>query len=158
MRHLTCEKMDVPKMAPGGALNTRCNMNRGQPCLRANDRLFYVLGVNGLEHMEKRCAESWKRLRNDHVQLHVRAYEDCPVSWRRHTCGCYTARGASEHRLHSVWSIASVGGEIGPSDACSDKDADKRERETPTPCENEQAQNSKKRGRDKNSRINTGTT
>ena len=57
------------------------------------------------------------------------------------------SRGHHEHRLHSVWSMASVGGELGPSDACSNKDAGKHERETPTPCENEQAQNSKKKTR-----------
>ena len=39
-------------------------------------------------------------------------------------------------------SIASLGGEHGPSDVCSNKDARKRERKTTTPCENEQAQNS----------------
>ena len=42
-------------MAPGGALITRCNRNRGQPCLREiiANFCFEVLSLNGLEQMRK---------------------------------------------------------------------------------------------------------
>ena len=96
------KKVMCQKKCPAGRKNTRCNRNRGHPCLRANSRHFEIIGVNSVEHVEKWCAEPWRRLRNDCVQLHVRAYGDCPVSWRRHTCGCYTAQGASQHRLRGV--------------------------------------------------------
>ena len=82
VRHLTCENMDVPENGAQRGVKTRVTTGTEDVNVRGQIIAFFLfLGVNGFEHMEERCAESWRRLRNDHVQLHVRAYGDCPVSW-----------------------------------------------------------------------------
>ena len=65
----------------------------------------------------------WRRLRNIHVMLHVRANGDSPVS-------------LAMTRMR--WSHGQkVGGLRGRPDWCSIKDAGRSERETPTPCAGE---------------------
>ena len=82
----------------------------------------------------------WRRLRNVHVLLHVRAKGDSPVSRRRHACGGNTGEGGMRARTaHSVWSLMSVGCKPGPSIA-RNKDSGKSQRKTPDPlCAKKQA-------------------
>ena len=74
----------------------------------------------------------------------------------------HSSGGIRAQTAQCVRSIASVGGELGPSDACSNKDAGERERETPTPSENEQAarreEETVRDNRAQNEIINTSAT
>ena len=71
----------------------------------------------------------WKRFRNTHVLVNVRANGDSPVSLMMTQSG-----PESTKNTQSV--VLCVGGlRSWPIDTCSNKDAGKRECKTPTPCE-----------------------
>ena len=68
-------------MAPGGAENTRWNTVNRHLCLRMNYCQFFGSWFSDLNGVKQReSAKMWRRLRNTHVLLHVRANGDCPVS------------------------------------------------------------------------------
>ena len=96
----------------------------------------------------------WRRLRNVHVLLHVRACGDCPVSLATTHMRWIHGQGGHESTGYTFCVVPYVGGlpvwlPVWPIDKCSNKDAGKRERKTPTPCECEQAQGQDKTRQDK---------
>ena len=124
-------------VAPGGAENTRWDTCRRQLCLRRNYRQFFgwwFSEVNGMS------AQMWRRRRNTHVLLHVRAYGDSPVSLAMthmrwvHGQGGHKSTGYTQSVVHCVGGLRAW-----PIDSCSNKDAGRSECETPTPCAGEQA-------------------
>ena len=79
----------------------------------------------------------WRRQRNTHVLLHVRACGDSPVSLAMTRMRWVHGQGGHESTDSTTFSVVPcVGGlRAWPIDKCSDKDAGRSERETPTPCE-----------------------
>ena len=79
----------------------------------------------------------WRRQRNTHVLLHVRAYGDSPVSLAMTHMRWAHGQGGHESTDSTTFSVVPcVGGlRAWPIDKCSDKDAGRSERETPTLCE-----------------------
>ena len=87
----------------------------------------------------ERSAQRWRRLRNVHVLLHVRACGHSPVSLTmahmRWLHGQSDMRARDTHRV-----VPNIGGlRAWPMDTCSNRDAGKSEIKTTTPCECEQA-------------------
>ena len=89
----------------------------------------------------ERSAQTWRRLRNVHVLLHVRAYGDCPVSvamthvrWLHGESG-HESTGYTRGVVHCVGGLRAW-----PIDKCPNKDAGRRQSETPTPCACEKVQ------------------
>ena len=78
----------------------------------------------------------WRRLRNVHVLLHVRACGDSPVSLAMTHMRWLRGQGGHESAGRTLSVVPYVGGlRAWPIDKCSNKDAGKGERETPNPCE-----------------------
>ena len=76
--------------------------------------LRFVLWV--VVKTRKRCAESWRRPRNEHVQVHVRANGVSTVSWRWPTCcGDKAKRGRESTGCTTCGSFVLVGREPGLS-------------------------------------------
>ena len=129
-------------VAPGGAEITRWNTRHRQLCLMGNYRHFFgswFSNPNCVKQRE-RSAQMWRRLRNVHVLLHVRAYGDCPVSLAMTHMRWFHGRSGHESTGHTRSVVQCVGGlRAWPIDVCSNKDAGRSQSETPTPCECEQA-------------------
>ena len=81
----------------------------------------------------------WRRLRNTHVLLHVRANGDSVSLAVTHMRWLHGQSGhESTDYARSV--VQSVGGlRAWPIETCSNKDVGKSEKKTPTPCGREQA-------------------
>ena len=77
----------------------------------------------------------WRRSRNVHVLLHVRAYGECPVSLAMTHMRWVHGQGGHESTGYTFSVVLmSVGGKPGLSIGARNKDAGKRERKTPAPC------------------------
>ena len=88
----------------------------------------------------ERSAQMWRRPRNVHVLLHVRAYGDSPVSLAMtHMRWLHGQSGHESTGFTQSGSLGVGGLRAWPMDRCSNRDAGKSESKTPTPCECEQA-------------------
>ena len=95
---------DSVQVAPGGAENTLGTFTR-------DIHVLEEVIANFLDPLEQRdrSAQMWRRLRNVHVLLHVRAYGECQVSLAMtHMRWVHGQSGHGEHGPHRVWSLVPV--------------------------------------------------
>ena len=91
----------------------------------------------------------WRRPRQTHVLLHVRAHGDSPVSLAMTHLRRLHGQQGHESTEYTQSVVPNVGGlRAWPIETCSNKDAGKSESKTPTPCECEQADTGSSRGVD----------
>ena len=115
---------DSVHVAPGGAENTHWNTHKRHLCLWANYRQFlgsWISYGNSINQMKRR-AEMWRRLRNVHVLLHVRANGDSPVSLAMTHMRWLHGQSGHESTGYTRGVVPHVGGlQAWPIDRCSEQ-------------------------------------